>query len=91
MMLDGTGGRSHGSAFKYFAKITRSTLIAVSLMLGTSSINALDAQSTGVNEGRQLRGKQARSESAPCAPGFSLSRAALAAFTECLGSMTRSL
>jgi hyperosmotically inducible protein len=30
----------------YFAKITQSTFIAVSLMLGTSSIGALQAQST---------------------------------------------
>jgi hyperosmotically inducible periplasmic protein len=30
----------------YFAKITQSTFIAVSLMLGTSSIGALEAQST---------------------------------------------
>jgi hyperosmotically inducible protein len=30
----------------YFAKITQSTLLAVSLMLGTSSIGALQAQST---------------------------------------------
>jgi hyperosmotically inducible periplasmic protein len=40
------GRRLASSAFMYFAKITQSTFIAVSLMLGTSSIGALEAQST---------------------------------------------